>query len=300
MGTDESRQSPEFYRTFSEKKLTRPGGARRARIERARLALLMRHSGRLAGCSRSARDRARSRAGARSGVAILRDRAKRNPGQPASCAGARSDSGVDAADPRARRQLGRDLCGSGARAHVRHRRRARFRRRSAARASAGRGALRRRPRLPERARVLLGHRLHPQLPRPPNGACASCSTTADSRSSQTRPEHRHRHRHRRATCSPARRCWPNIPGLGRAVAVHADRRAAVQGPQESVRNADLRAPGSPRSVSVGTSAVDRRKITGFDGTNLRREISAESGGERPARPGQCVRRAVSPDPSRPS
>ncbi len=32
-----------FYRTFSEKRLTGLGGARRARIERARLALLMRH-----------------------------------------------------------------------------------------------------------------------------------------------------------------------------------------------------------------------------------------------------------------
>jgi SAM-dependent methyltransferase len=32
-----------FYRTFSEKRLTRFGGARRGRIERARLALLMRH-----------------------------------------------------------------------------------------------------------------------------------------------------------------------------------------------------------------------------------------------------------------
>ena len=33
-----------FYRTFSEKRLTGLGGARRARIERARLALLMRHA----------------------------------------------------------------------------------------------------------------------------------------------------------------------------------------------------------------------------------------------------------------
>jgi SAM-dependent methyltransferase len=43
MATDDSRQSPEFYRTFSEKKLTRAGGARRERIERARLAMVMRH-----------------------------------------------------------------------------------------------------------------------------------------------------------------------------------------------------------------------------------------------------------------
>ena len=43
MATDESRQSPEFYRTFSEKKLTRAGGARRERIERARLGMVMRH-----------------------------------------------------------------------------------------------------------------------------------------------------------------------------------------------------------------------------------------------------------------
>jgi SAM-dependent methyltransferase len=32
-----------FYRTFSEKRLTAPGAARRARVERSRLALLMRH-----------------------------------------------------------------------------------------------------------------------------------------------------------------------------------------------------------------------------------------------------------------
>jgi SAM-dependent methyltransferase len=43
MATDESRQSPEFYRTFSEKKLTRAGGARRERIERVRLGMVMRH-----------------------------------------------------------------------------------------------------------------------------------------------------------------------------------------------------------------------------------------------------------------
>ena len=43
MATDDSRQSPEFYRTFSEKKLTRAGGARRERIERARLGMVMRH-----------------------------------------------------------------------------------------------------------------------------------------------------------------------------------------------------------------------------------------------------------------
>jgi SAM-dependent methyltransferase len=34
----------EFYRTFSEKKLTTLGGARRGRIERSRLGLLMRHA----------------------------------------------------------------------------------------------------------------------------------------------------------------------------------------------------------------------------------------------------------------
>ena len=40
----ESRdKQPEFYRTFSEKKLTRAGGARRDRIERARLGMVMRH-----------------------------------------------------------------------------------------------------------------------------------------------------------------------------------------------------------------------------------------------------------------
>jgi SAM-dependent methyltransferase len=43
MPHDESRQNPEFYRTFSEKKLTRAGGARRERIERARLGMVMRH-----------------------------------------------------------------------------------------------------------------------------------------------------------------------------------------------------------------------------------------------------------------
>jgi SAM-dependent methyltransferase len=43
MPTDESRQNPEFYRTFSEKKLTRAGSARRERIERARLGMVMRH-----------------------------------------------------------------------------------------------------------------------------------------------------------------------------------------------------------------------------------------------------------------
>jgi SAM-dependent methyltransferase len=41
---DETRQQQgEFYRTFSEKKLTRAGGARRDRIERARLGMVMRH-----------------------------------------------------------------------------------------------------------------------------------------------------------------------------------------------------------------------------------------------------------------
>src|SRR3972149_10913210 len=33
----------DFYRTFSEKQLTKFGGARRGRIERARLQLLMKH-----------------------------------------------------------------------------------------------------------------------------------------------------------------------------------------------------------------------------------------------------------------
>jgi SAM-dependent methyltransferase len=36
--------SDKFYRTFSEKRLTKFGGARRGRIERQRLALLMRHA----------------------------------------------------------------------------------------------------------------------------------------------------------------------------------------------------------------------------------------------------------------
>ena len=36
--------SDKFYRTFSEKRLTKYGGARRGRIERQRLALLMRHA----------------------------------------------------------------------------------------------------------------------------------------------------------------------------------------------------------------------------------------------------------------
>lgn len=41
---DESGKTQEtFYKTFSEKKLTRAGGARRGRIERARLDMVMRH-----------------------------------------------------------------------------------------------------------------------------------------------------------------------------------------------------------------------------------------------------------------
>lgn len=40
----EQSGSPEFYRTFSEKKLTKAGSARRDRIERARLGMVMRHA----------------------------------------------------------------------------------------------------------------------------------------------------------------------------------------------------------------------------------------------------------------
>jgi SAM-dependent methyltransferase len=42
--SDESGSPPgDFYRTFSEKRLTRAGGARRGRIERARLGMVIRH-----------------------------------------------------------------------------------------------------------------------------------------------------------------------------------------------------------------------------------------------------------------
>jgi len=44
MASDSSSPEGEFYRTFSEKKLTRAGGVRRDRIERARLAMVMRHA----------------------------------------------------------------------------------------------------------------------------------------------------------------------------------------------------------------------------------------------------------------
>ena len=43
MAAESRPRQGEFYRTFSEKRLTRAGGARRDRIERARLAMVMRH-----------------------------------------------------------------------------------------------------------------------------------------------------------------------------------------------------------------------------------------------------------------
>ena len=150
-----------FYRTFSEKKLTSLGGARRTRIERSRLEILARHAtppgpmleiGPGQGTLAALAIQAGWQYSAIEPSPLLADRLRAE--------------GLDVVQawtppmPAADCQLPGPLCGPGSRAHVGDRCRARVRRRGVARSSSGRRRVHRGARLPQGTRFFLGHRLH--------------------------------------------------------------------------------------------------------------------------------------------
>ena len=230
-----------FYRWFSERKLTGAGASRRKRIEESRLGLVMKYTrppgdmleiGPGHGTLARARGRGRLAISRRRGQPRARRRAARAKASTSSQAWTPPIPAADAsADVVYADQVLEHMSGIDAARAVR--------RRSATRPAPGRRALRRRARLPEGARRSSGTSTTRTTSSRPSGASGSCSTTADSTSS--------------AWCAasapppgPARdvlaraRCSRTFPGSTRCRATRGTEDAALQGPQEPLRNAGLR------------------------------------------------------------
>ena len=228
-----------FYRTFSEKQLTGLGGARRG-AHRARAAGAP-HAQHAIAAGTDARDRA--------GPRLARGARDRRPAgstraiEPSPllaerlrARGARGRAGVDAARSRRPTRAADVLYADQVLEHMSGIDAARAVRRPKPCACCDPGGvvLRRRSRLPEGARVLLGHRLHAQLPDDRAAGAAALlrrrirRSSASCAASASPPA-------RRATCWPARRCSSTSPGSTRCRATRGRKSCSTRSARTSSR-----------------------------------------------------------------